>query len=246
MLMHRPVDALDYLGALDAEQLMRLRQLIQNALIERFSGVFKRLAAGGKLIPDALNARLCTGIFGPALTANLSYFTPIEQAVRLAGRFDDAFLTDIARHQIPERAQSLLAALPVSIMKGVTRKLLAAREFAIMGGFTDYLPEDKAVVLVNEITSPADRMRVSLFAQRKDRIARIMVRLTDADIERQLASVDEQTEFAAEWLLVIAEMTPSEQTRIAHLSDGLDPNLRTRLGTLASADQKKTLVGYFG
>lgn len=243
-LMHRPDDGLEYLDALDADQVMQLRQLIQNALIDRFAGVFRRLAAGGKLIPDALNAKLCTGVFGPALTANLSYFTPIDQAVRLSTRFDDTFLTEVARHQIPERAQALLAALPVSVMQGVTRKLLDAGEFAIMGGFTDYLPEDKSVVLVNEIRDPADRMRVSLFSQRKDRIARIMVRLSDNDIQAQLAAVDTDSAFADEWLLLVAEMSDDTQCRMAALSDALDPALRQRLLDRASADQRS--AAYFG
>lgn len=126
-LLHRDTDALRHLDTLDAVQLMQLRRLLQESLIERFAGAFKRLAAGGRLIPDPLKAKLCTGIFGAALTANLSYFTPTDQSVRLARHFDDDFLTETARHQVPERAQALLAALPVEIMRGVARKLLAAR-----------------------------------------------------------------------------------------------------------------------
>lgn len=235
-LLHRDTDALDYLAPLDAAHLMQLRRPLQEAFIERFAGTFKRLAAGGRLIPDALNAKLCTGVFGPALTANLSYFTPIDQAVRLAKHFDDDFLTDTARHQVPERAQALLAALPVEIMRGVTRKLLAAQEFAIMGGFTDYLPEDKALVLVKEIHGPAERLRVSAYAQRKDRIARIMAQLDDDAVAAQIATAAAEPELMHEVVLTLAEMPAPEQRRMARISDRVDPALRGALKAQLAAD----------
>lgn len=231
-LLHRSPDTLGYLDALDAARLMQLRRLLQEALIERFAGTFKRLASGGRLIPDALNARLCTGLFGPELTANLSYFTPIEQAVRLAKHFDDDFLTDTARHQVPERAQALLAALPVEIMRGVTRKLLAAKEFAIMGGFTDYLPEDKAVVLINEIHRPIDRLKVSSFAQRKDRVANILARLDDKAVTAQITSATDKPDLLREVALTIAEMAEEQQQRMARLCDAADIHLRNSLKKL--------------
>ncbi len=232
-LLHRSPEALAYLDALDAVRLMQLRRLLQEALIERFASTFKRLASGGRLIPDALNAKLCTGLFGPELTANLSYFTPIDQAVRLAKHFDDDFLTETSRHQVPERAQALLAALPVDIMRGVTRKLLAAQEFAIMGGFTDYLPEDKAVVLINEIHRPIDRLRVSSYAQHKERVAGIMVRLDDKAVTAQITAATGEPELLREVALTVAEMSDEQQQRMARLCDAADIHLRKSLKKLA-------------
>jgi hypothetical protein len=245
-LLHREAGELGYLATLDATQLMQLRRGLQETLIERFAGTFRRLASGGRLIPDALNAKLCTGIFGAALTANLSYFTPIDQAVRMAKHFDDDFLTDIARHQVPERAQELLAALPVEIMRGVTRKLLAAKEFAIMGGFTDYLPEEKAVVLINEIHRPVDRLHVSAYAQRKDRIARIMAKLDDEAVQAQITAAATEPELMSEIALTVAEMPDAEQQRLARISDKIDAKLRPALKKQVGATElAKRMAVYF-
>lgn len=246
-LLHRDTDALRHLDTLDAVQLMQLRRLLQESLIERFAGAFKRLAAGGRLIPDPLKAKLCTGIFGAALTANLSYFTPTDQSVRLARHFDDDFLTETARHQVPERAQALLAALPVEIMRGVARKLLAAREFAIMGGFTDYLPDDKALILIQDIAQPADRLRVSSFAQRKDRVARIMAQLTDDALAAQLAAAMAEPDLLTEIVLTVAEMPEPQQMRLADISDRIDIKLRSRLEQHVAADAptRERLQPYF-
>jgi hypothetical protein len=245
-LLRRPPEALDYLDALDAATLFRLRGQVQNALIQRLAPIFEKLAAGGRLIPDALNARLCTGLFGPGLTARLSTFTPTEQAVRLAAHFDTAFLTEVARHQVPERAQALLQALPLAVMREVTRQLLAAGEFAVMGGYTDYLPEAKAEALIAEIRSPEQRLQVSAWAQRKDRIARLSARLPEAELAALIAYVAQAPQWWKEVLLITAEMPDEDQRRMAARCDAQDRGLRLRAAA-AIADEKlhKALSAFF-
>jgi hypothetical protein len=245
-VLRRPPEALAYLDALDAAALFKLRGLIQNALLQRLAPVFEKLAAGGRLIPDALNARLCRQLFGPGITASLSTFTPVDQAVRLAARFDTAFLTEVARHQIPERAQALLQALPLPVMREITRQLLAAREFAVMGGFTDYLPEDKAHALIAEIRSPEERLQVSAWAQRKDRIARLSARLPEADLAALIAYVAQAPQWWKEVLLITAEMPDDDQRRMAARCDARDPGLRQQAAA-AVADEKlhKALAAFF-
>lgn len=235
-LLRRPPEALTYLDTLDAAALFKLRGLIQNALLQRLSPVFEKLAAGGRLIPDALNARLCQHLFGPGITASLSTFTPVDQALRLATRFDTPFLTEVARYQIPERAQALLQALPLPVMREITRQLLAAREFAVMGGFTDYLPEDKAHALIDEIRSPEERLQVSAWAQRKDRIARLSARLPEADLAALIAYVAEAPHWWREVLLITAEMSDEDQRRMAARCDARDPGLRRKAARMVAGE----------
>jgi len=235
-VLHRKPEDLGHLAALDGAGLMKLRTLIQNSLLEEFSNLFEKLAASGKLAPDALSAFLCRKIFGASITANMSYYVPADRAARMCKHFDELFMAEIAREQIPERAQEQLEKLPVDLMRGVTRQMLATRDYHIMGGFTDYLPEDKAIVLMEEIADPADHLRISSFAQRKDRIARLAVAMDDAQLKRLIAAAFTQPEFIREVGLVTAEMSAQDQQRMARLTDAVDPQHRANARQLAQAD----------
>ncbi|HSW11987.1 MAG TPA: hypothetical protein VLI06_04060 [Solimonas sp.] len=244
--LHRKPEELGHLGSLDGASLMSLRTLVQNALLEEFAGLFEKLAASGKLAPDALSALLCRKVFGASITANMSYYVPADRAVRMCKHFDEHFMADIAREQIPERAQDQLKNLPVDLMRGVTRQMLASRDFHIMGGFTDYLPEEKAMVLMEEIADPADSLRISSFAQRKDRIARLTVKMDDEQIKRLIAAAFTQTEFIQEVGLVTAEMDTKNQQRMARLSDAVDMAHRPRARELAQGNgQLSRLQAFF-
>lgn len=235
-VLHRKPEDLGYLAALDGAGLMKLRTLTQASLLEEFSSLFEKLAASGKLAPDALSALLCRKIFGASITANMSYYVPPDRAVRMCRHFDEHFMADIAREQIPERAQEQLENLPVELMRGVTRQMLATRDYHIMGGFTDYMPEAKAITLMEEIADPADHLRISSFAQRKDRIARLAIAMDDEQLKRLIAAAFTQPEFIEEVGLVTAEMNAKDQQRMARLTDQVDAKHRPRARQLAQAN----------
>ena len=81
--LHKSADELAYLDKLDALALQKLRTNFQNSLLNKFGPVFERIAGAGKLAPDSISATLCTKVFGPAITANMSYFTPMSKAISL-------------------------------------------------------------------------------------------------------------------------------------------------------------------
>ncbi|PPE75598.1 hypothetical protein C3942_01515 [Solimonas fluminis] len=225
-VLHREPGQLGHLAALDGAGLMKLRTLIQNSLLEEFAGLFEKIAASGKLAPDALSALLCRKVFGPSITANMSYYVPADRAARMCKHFDDEFMAEIAREQIPERAQEQLEKLPVELMRGVTRQMLASRDYHIMGGFTDYLPEQKAMILMEEIADPADSLRISSFAQRKDRIARLTAQMDDGQLMRLIDAAFKEPAFIHEVGLVMAQMDAKDQQRMARLTDAVDPKHR--------------------
>lgn len=245
-VLHRNPDQLGHLAALDGGALMKLRTLVQNAFLDEFSSLFEKLAASGKLAPDALSALLCRKVFGASITANMSYYVPAERAARMCKHFDDEFMAEIAREQIPERAQEQLDKLPVELMRGVTRQMLTSRDYHIMGGFTDYLPEEKAMTLMDEIRDPADHLRISGFAQRKDRIARLAVAMDDITLKRLIAAAFASPEFIEEVGLVTAEMNAKQQQRMAKLTDQVDKGHRPRSRAIAEkSGQLARLEAFF-
>ncbi len=235
LVLHKSEGQLGYLDSLDGAALMKLRTQLQTSLLDRFSNLFEKLANSGKLAPDALSALLCKKVFGPSLTANMSYYVPTDRSVKMCKHFDESFMADIARNQIPERAKDQLENLPVDLMKGVTRELIKSKDYPIMGGFTDHLPEDKGQVLMKEIDDPADNIRISSFAQRKDRIARLAVSMNDTRLKQLIEAAFQSEAFIHEVGLVTAEMSADEQTRMAKLTDSLNPAHRPKAKQLAQA-----------
>ena len=231
--MHKQPDDLGYLDSLDGEALHRLRSALQNRLLDEFAPTFEKMASGGKIAPDKLSAFLCKKVFGPTLTANMSYFTPPEKAAKMCRHFDTEFMAEVSRETIPERAEAMLKGLPVELMVPTTRALLENGDYHIMGGFTDYMPEDKINVLMREIQDPADNLRISSYAQRKDRIAAIATGFDDDTLTALIRAGHMKDEFVLELALTCAEMPAEQQQRMARLTDAINPEYRGKSRVLA-------------
>lgn len=231
--LHKDEAELGYLDALDGEGLHRLRLRLQNRIIDEFAEVFERMAASGKIAPDSLSALLCRKVFGPTLTANMGYFTPVNRAVKLMRLLDADFVTAVAREVVPERAQEMLQGIPVEMMRDVNRKLLAAGDFAVMGGFTDHLPEEKVIALMQDIKDPVDCLRVSCYTQNKARVARLTLGFDEAYLSELIHAAFSSDELIAEVCLITAEMSKADQRRMAELADQLDASYRPRARKLA-------------
>lgn len=245
-LLHKQPSDLKYLDPLDGGELQSLRQAFQNLLLDDHGPTFAKMAAGGKIAPDALSAMLCKKIFGPTITANMSYYTPAEKAAKMCSHFDEAFMTEVAREQIPDRSRDLLEDLPVDLMRGVTRALLASRDYHIMGGFTDYMPQEKVAALMSEITDTADNLRVSAFCQRKDRVAELTAGFDDDLLKKLIETAFSSEEFIVEVGLVTAEMNDAAQQRMAQLTDQVNPEFRKQARGIAEREgTTEALAAYF-
>lgn len=237
-LLHKSAEELSYLDALDALALQKLRVRFQNGLLDKFGHVFEKIAGAGKLAPDALSATLCTKVFGPALTANMSYYTPMAKAVGMCKHFDADFMADVAREQIPERAKEMLAELPVDLMKKVALKLVEQKDYHVLGGFTDFMPEKKAAEIMQVIQNPAESLHISTFAQRKDRIANLAGHLDDEKLIELIAAAFADENLLVEVGMITAEMNAESQTRMAKLTK------KVNAGFIAKAKAKAEELGY--
>ena len=244
--LHKSESDLSYLEKLSADALKKVRMGFQNALLEEFEDLFKKLAGAGKLAPDAVSALLCKKVFGPAITANLSYYTPVEKAAAMCKHFDAEFLAEVSREQIPERAEPMLRDLPVDLMREVTRLMAESGDYHVMGAMTDFLPEDKLMVLMEEVPSAEANLRVSSFAQRKDRIGKLASRLSDDKLKDFIKAGFSSDELTNEISLITIAMGTAEQKRMAKLTDAIDKKLRARAKVFAEkAGYADQLEHYF-
>lgn len=231
--LHKDPEELSYLDKLDAPALQKVRISFQNSLLDKFGPVFEKIAGAGKLAPDAISATLCTKVFGPMITANMSYFTPMSKAVSLCKLFDADFMADVAREQIPEKAVDMLAQLPVEQLKRVTAKLVEHGDYHVLGGFTDYIPEQKAIEIMEVISDPAANVHISFYAQRKDRIAKLACMLNDERLVELIAAAFTDDHLLMEIGLITCEMDKKAQQRMAALTDKVNKDFRKQAKAMA-------------
>lgn len=227
-MLNRDTTELDYLAALDGEGLQLLRRKIQDGFLKRHEDLFRKLAAMGKLMPAKLNAMFCIKFFGPTMTANMAYYTDAKLAASMATQFDATFLTDVAVEMIPERAEPMMREQSVELMRPVTRQLAERGEYHVMGAFVDFMPEDKILALMDEVQSPEANLRISTFAQRKDRIADLVGRFDDDMLSHLIRTAFEHDELVDEILTVAADMDGSQQQRCGEITRGLGHGLFAR------------------
>jgi hypothetical protein len=232
-VLDRKPEDLTYLKALDAEALLQLRMLVQNSLIDQYGPLFQKLANTGKIVPDAVSALLCRKVFGPALTANMSYYVSPERATSLCRHFDADFMAAIAREMVPERAKDLLDGLPVDLMGQVMDRLIVTKDFHILGSFLDNLSEARAAALMDELSDVADHLRIAAFAQNKARVAQLAYKLDDDRLKEMIKVAFAHAELMLDIGLVTAEMSAEQQARMARLTDEVDPEYRRKMKPLA-------------
>ena len=246
-VLHQPEHELDYLAPLDGVGLMQLRRHVNAMLLARFEPTFKRIAAGGKLAPDAMVAKLCTKFFGPRITANMAYYTPEARATRLGARFDAEFLTAVTRELIPEKAEPMLNHQPLDLMRPVTANLLAAREYYTMGGFVDFMPFDKLLALMDYVGDPEASLRICSFAQRKDRIAELVEHFSDLQVREFITTAHTEPQLLEEIMRIAAEMSPEMLQRQHRITQSLGEDYVARSRETAEAlglrSQLKPLFG---
>lgn len=228
-LMHVPESELSYLEKLGAEALMKLRVQFQDSLITDYEPVLAKLASTTAITPTAIAVKIAQRYLGPTLTSYLSYFTPVKSAAKLAERFDADFMIEVSKEQIPERAKALLQDFPLDLMRPVTRGLVAEKAWATMGGFVDYLPEEKSFALMSEVPEAESNLRISSYAQNKALIAKLVTRFDDEMLLELTKASLAAPELMREVCLVAEKLPADVLARMANLRDRFSETEQTQL-----------------
>lgn len=207
-LMHIDAAELNYLNSIGPEGIQIIRLKFQDSLIADFEEALSKLAATAGMVPVAISEKICVKYLGPTLTSYLSYYTPVKTAAKLAQRFDADFMIEVASEQIPERAKELLADFPVDLMRPVTKGLVAKQEWPTLGGFVDYLPEEKSLALMAEIPDPVANLRIASYAQNKELIARMVTKFDDATLASLISAAAAGDEVMKREVCIVAENLP--------------------------------------
>lgn len=228
-LMHASESELAYLEKLGAEALMKLRVQFQDSLITDYEPVLAKLAGTTAITPTAISVKIAQKYLGPTLTSYLSYFTPTKSAAKLAERFNSDFMIEVSKEQIPERAKELLKDFPLELMRPVTRGLVAEKAWATMGGFVDYLPEEKSFALMSEVPDAESNLRISSYAQNKELVAKLVAKFDD-DMLIELTKASLAAPELMREVCLVAEKLPADVlARMTDLRDKFSDTEQSQL-----------------
>ena len=214
---------LSFLERLPSAALRTFRLSATDFLFDRDADMLGRVAAGSKLVPIPLSAKIAQAAFGPLLCAAVSGLLDPDRAVRTAQRLPIPFLADVAVEMDPRRAAGVIAQMPPEIVAAVGVELVARGEHVTMGRFVAFLPPPTLRQALDAI-GDADLLRTAFVLEDKSRLDELM------DIARgRLAGI------------ITAAHEHDLWAEALDLLDHLDPRHRHALGDAAAAQSDEVL-----
>lgn len=185
-ILHSEEERMEFLKKLKAEELFFLRGKIADAIQNQHSETWEKLAAVTKFMPNFINAKIAEDVLGPSISANLTYYVPVKEAINISTHFSIKFMCDIIEYLNPARLETLLAEYPVDKIKKIVFELDNRRAYYTMGNFVDYIPQNKVTLIAGQIQSEETLIRSASFANKKHRLGPVIREFTDSRIKSLL------------------------------------------------------------
>lgn len=164
---------INFLEKHSQKELDFLNEKLSEAIIEEQSGIWQPLAKVSKYMPNFLNAKVSEDILGAQITANLTYYMPVKDAVSISNYFSVSFLTDVMEHVNPARVEAVIKASPMHRMKQIVYELIKRKKYFVVAGLIDHTPVNINVEVSKNIT-PEDLVELSTLINRTDVMAEVM------------------------------------------------------------------------
>ncbi|MBV6492610.1 MAG: hypothetical protein LDLANPLL_00605 [Turneriella sp.] len=216
-----PTERLHFLRSLSMEDFQVLNQTISDRLLTDSSNVWSKLAGVAKFMPNFINAQVAKSILGPNITANLTYHIDTKHAVSIAKSLNIDFLAEVAENLVPARAKHLIEAFPMEVLVNLTRVLTREKKYFTMGAFVDYMDVEKIHALSKEIPDTESLLRVGLYTQNKEHVAKLL----DGFADEKIIELVETAQRKDLWPAVIG--------LLAHFSDAQHQRLASLVGRVS-------------
>lgn len=202
----RHADELHYVEGLDVAELRALREAVSAQLFDDARPVLSRVAAGSRLLPVGLVARVGERVFGAMLCARIAGLLSPPHALEIALRMPDAFLAQVSAMIDPRSAGEVVAAIPAPRIVAVAQVLVGARDFITMARFVDYLAADTIKAVIDSVANELDLLRIAAYVESREKLAELVGQLEEHRVHamlRALAAADAEAHRAA---LAVGEM----------------------------------------
>jgi hypothetical protein len=163
--------SLIFLQKLSFEELQTLRQRIQSAIYMEQSSQWKRLAGVAKFMPNFANAKVAEQALGPSITANMSYFIDVRDAVSIMKFLSIPFMAEVASFMIPDKCTELINKLPMDTMKKLVSYLIKQQKHFVVGSFVEVTELNRVIEIARFVDKEEDLVGITKFVQHKDSLA---------------------------------------------------------------------------
>ena len=114
-----------------------------------------------------------------------------------------------------------------------------------MGGFVDYLPEDKSFALMAEIPDALSNLRISSYAQNKALVAKLVAKFDDEMLVELTKASLEAPELMREVCLVAENLPAESLEQMARLRDRFSEAEQSQLYEYARANGFSALADLY-
>jgi hypothetical protein len=158
---------LGFLENLEFQQLEILRLKIQEQAHAEQAQLWRKLSKVANFMPNFVNAKVAEQVLGASITANISYYMEVKDAVSIMKFLSLPFMAEVAHHMIPDKSVNLLNQLPLDLMKKLVHYLLKKQEHFVVGSFVEVTERYRVLEISKTIESESDLVKISLYV--KDR-----------------------------------------------------------------------------
>jgi hypothetical protein len=200
------VGELDFVDGLEVAQLRVLREAISAQLFDDARPTLSRVAAGSRLLPVGLVAKVGEKVFRAMLCARVAGLLAPAHALSIALRMPDAFLAQVSAMIDPRSAGEVVAAIPSPRIVAVAQVLVGARDFVTMARFVDYLSPATIKDVIDSIPAELDLLHIAAYVESRDKLAELVGQLEEPRVHAMLRALRDADTTDMRNALAVAEM----------------------------------------
>lgn len=219
---------LQFLSKLTKDELQLLRLKITAVLQFTQTDIWKRLTGVSKYLPNYMSAKISETVMGPLITANMSYYMPVKDAIAIMKHMSISFLSSVSEFMVPENAKELINQIPIDLLKKVTTELMLKKKYMTAAGFVDVSDISRLIELSKVINKEEDLIHIASYVENKIYIAKIVERFSDERIQKIITTAY-QYNLQQEVIEVFVHLSPSETQRTLKIISILPVHFKTQV-----------------
>ncbi len=228
LLQSEEDSTLSFLDKLSKEELHQLRLKIIDVSQFTQTDIWKRLTGVSKFFPNYMNAKVAETVLGALITANMSYYMPVKDAIAIMKHLSIPFLANVSEYMTPEKAQNLISQIPIDLLKKVTTELIKNKKYLTAAGFVDVLEISKLLELSKVIYKEEDLIRITTYVENKAYVAKIVEGFSDDKINK-IITVAYTNGLEEEVLAVFSHLSTKEVQRTLRVISTLHVHIKTKV-----------------
>lgn len=211
------------LSRLSATELRSLRLSCDRSLLQLHQPVLQRSLHASKLLPTALLAAIGEGALGPLLCARVSEQMSVPRLASICRHVSPSFMAAVSVHMDSDRLAEMAGALPLPIIYGITRELVARREFITLGEVIERLPPEVIRPVVTQLHDGEAVLRTCFFVEYPSRLHLILEQLSEDNLREIVdAAADPALDLLPHAVALAMKVFPSWQRRLFLVTLGRD------------------------